>query len=70
MSRYREMGWSNSSSGSGPGLDIMEDDFQEEIIYTARRGPIVEMPSNEPASNRTLWQSCLVGFLLDEDAFK
>ena len=27
------------------------------------------MPTNELASNRTLWQSCLMGFLLDERSF-
>ena len=41
MSRYGEMGWTNSSSDSELDLDAMEEDMQELVLTRARRGPIV-----------------------------
>ena len=63
------MGWSDSSSKSDPDIDVMEEEFQGEIIYTARRGPIVEMNPHDITATRNLWSSCLVGFLLDDRSF-
>ena len=42
---------------------------REDIIHTSRCGPIVEINAQDPAISRNLWNSCLVGFLLEERSF-
>ena len=41
MSRYREMGWTNSSFDFKIDFDVIEEDMQE-IVYTrAKKSPII-----------------------------
>ena len=47
----------------------MDEDLQEDIVYTLRRGPTVEMNAHDIVSGRNLWRSYLVGFILDERSF-
>ena len=41
MSRYKEMGWTNSSLELEPDLDVLDEDMQEVVYTRLRHGPIV-----------------------------
>ena len=41
MLRYREMGWTNSSSNSNLDIDVLDEDMQEAVFSRMLRGLVV-----------------------------
>ena len=69
MSRYKEIGWTDSSSESEIDLNAMVEDMQEIVFTRAHRGLIVMYNLQKLKRSRQQWAHCLISFLLNEGSF-